>query len=52
MTQARPEPSPPRKFTFDTVFDGDRVRFDDVGRLPEDIVGAEAMTYAPPRGGR
>jgi flagellar assembly protein FliH len=25
MTQARTEPSPPRKFTFDTVFDGDRV---------------------------
>jgi len=25
MTQPRPDPSPPRKFTFDTVFDGDRV---------------------------
>ncbi len=25
MTQPRTEPSPPRKFTFDTVFDGDRV---------------------------
>jgi flagellar assembly protein FliH len=25
MNQPRPEPSPPRKFTFDTVFDGDRV---------------------------
>ena len=34
------------------VFDGDRVRFDDVGRLPDDLVGADAMTYAPPRGGR
>jgi flagellar assembly protein FliH len=25
MTQPHPEPPPPRKFTFDTVFDGDRV---------------------------
>jgi dihydroorotate dehydrogenase electron transfer subunit len=34
------------------VFDGDRVRFDDVGRLPDDLVGADAMTYAPREGGR
>jgi flagellar assembly protein FliH len=25
MNPSRPQPSPPRKFTFDTVFDGDRV---------------------------
>jgi dihydroorotate dehydrogenase electron transfer subunit len=29
------------------VFDAARVRWDDVGRLPQDLVGADAM--APPR---
>jgi dihydroorotate dehydrogenase electron transfer subunit len=29
------------------VFGGDRVRFDDVGRLPHDVVGADAMGVLP-----
>jgi dihydroorotate dehydrogenase electron transfer subunit len=29
------------------VFDGGRVRWDDVGRLPADLVGADAMGYTP-----
>jgi dihydroorotate dehydrogenase electron transfer subunit len=30
------------------VFGGDRVRFDDVGRLPHDVVGADAMGVVAP----
>lgn len=30
------------------VFDGGRVRWDDVGRLPADLIGADAMRSSPP----
>jgi dihydroorotate dehydrogenase electron transfer subunit len=30
------------------VFGGDRVRFDDVGTLPHDVVGADAMGVVAP----
>jgi dihydroorotate dehydrogenase electron transfer subunit len=30
------------------VFGGDRVRFDDVGKLPHDVVGADAMGVVAP----
>jgi dihydroorotate dehydrogenase electron transfer subunit len=30
------------------VFGGDRVRFDDVGALPHDVVGADAMGVVVP----
>jgi dihydroorotate dehydrogenase electron transfer subunit len=36
-----------RSCTEGPVFGGDRVRFDDVGTLPADVVGAEAMGVLP-----
>jgi dihydroorotate dehydrogenase electron transfer subunit len=36
-----------RSCTEGPVFVGDRVRFDDVGRLPGDLVGADAMGVLP-----
>jgi dihydroorotate dehydrogenase electron transfer subunit len=36
-----------RSCTEGPVFGGDRVRFDDVGRLPGDVVGADAMGVLP-----
>ena len=36
-----------RSCTEGPVFGGDRVRFDDVGRLPADVVGADAMGVLP-----
>jgi dihydroorotate dehydrogenase electron transfer subunit len=30
------------------VFGGDRVRFTDVGKLPHDVVGADAMGVVAP----
>jgi dihydroorotate dehydrogenase electron transfer subunit len=30
------------------IFGGDRVRFADVGRLPHDVVGADAMGVVAP----
>jgi NAD(P)H-flavin reductase len=37
-----------RSCTDGPVFGGDRVRFDDVGRLPHDVVGADAMGVVAP----
>jgi dihydroorotate dehydrogenase electron transfer subunit len=37
-----------RSCTEGPVFGGDRVRFDDVGRLPHDVVGADAMGVVAP----
>jgi dihydroorotate dehydrogenase electron transfer subunit len=36
-----------RSCTEGPVFGGDRVRFDDVGRLPADLIGAESMGVLP-----
>ena len=36
-----------RSCTEGPVFGGDRVRFDDVGALPADVVGADAMGVSP-----
>ncbi|MFP5372080.1 MAG: dihydroorotate dehydrogenase electron transfer subunit [Actinomycetes bacterium] len=38
----------PRSCVEGPVFGGDRVRFDDVGRLPHDVVGADAMGVVAP----
>jgi dihydroorotate dehydrogenase electron transfer subunit len=37
-----------RSCTEGPIFGGDRVRFDDVGRLPWDVVGADAMGVVAP----
>ncbi len=37
-----------RSCTEGPVFGGDRVRFADVGRLPHDVVGADAMGVVAP----
>jgi dihydroorotate dehydrogenase electron transfer subunit len=37
-----------RSCTEGPVFGGDRVRFDDVGKLPHDVVGADAMGVVAP----